>query len=166
MSPRVSRWSFQALCTLVVVGTVFARPLVLLAADANDCVVWRVDPNLVPYLADIVDVNEAWGHLLPPRPGDVNDWEIDCGKFQRLPARACDPEGDAFSIAFVAGTSPATVYQDRDAGTWWFTAEVLAGVNVWRFRATDAPLYADPATSVWWVTCWGAKPPNTAPVVR
>jgi hypothetical protein len=151
---------------LVFVGVVVARPLVVMAAEPNDCLVWSCDRNLVPYLAEIGDVNESWGRLLPPTPGDVNDWQIDCGKFQRGAARACDPESDSFSIAYLGGTSPATVYHDPNAGTWWFTAEVLKGVNVWRFSATDAPLYAEPATSAWWVTCYGIAPQNTAPVLR
>jgi len=160
---HASRFTQYALCSLVFVTALFARPLYVMAADANDCIVWSCDPNLIPYE---IDVNDTWGRLLPPVPGDVNDWKVDCGKFQRSPAMACDPEGDSFSIAYVAGTSPATVYHDPNAGTWWFTAEVLAGANVWRFSAMDSPMYADPATSTWWVTCWGVKPANTAPILQ
>jgi len=166
MSIHASRRALCALCTLVVVAVCFGRPLYVMAAEPNDCVISSYDPNLVPYLTEIVDINDSWGRLLPPVPGDPNTWEIDCGKFQRAPAMACDPQEDSFSIAYVGGTTPATVYHDVNDGTWWFTAEVLAGVNVWRFSATDSPLFAEPATSWWWVTAYGMAPENTAPVLR
>lgn len=159
------QWNVTAWVVLVFVTAVFGRPLYLLAAEPNECMVWSVDPNLVPYIGQ-VDVNEVWGRLLPPGPDDVNDWELACGKYQRPPARACDPEGDPISISCLGGTSPATVYYDPNAGAWYFTAEVLPGVNLWRFAAMDASLYAEPKTSYWWVTCWGVPPQNTAPVLR
>ena len=46
---RVSQGLRMLAFTLVLAAVSFARPLYILAADANDCLVWSCDPNLVPY---------------------------------------------------------------------------------------------------------------------
>jgi hypothetical protein len=162
---HASRFTLLAtLATLLFVGLAQATVFAAVAAEPNACIPLIYPQTLVPY--PVPDANESWGHLLPPIPGDPNTWSRSAGKFQRPAAGACDPEGDAFGIEYLGGTSAATPTYDPAAGAWSFTAEVLVGLNVWRFRAVDSPANAEPAESLWWVTCWGEGRANTAPVLE
>jgi len=117
--------------------------LYVLAQDPN-CVQEVYDPNTLPAAIDPTVVD---GLLLPPIPG-VSTWEVDVGKFNRT-GKACDPEGHAFDVALVSGTSPATITVDVANQTWTVATESLPGVNVVVVEATDTYGAAQRFTICW-----------------
>lgn len=148
-------------CTLPL--TVPAAAAQLVIVDPN-CVQPIYDPNLVPFA---IEPNAIEGYLLPPVPGDPNTWRLPAGKWQRLAAKACDDEGDPFTIEYMGGTSPATVHHDPAAGTWAVAAEILVGPNLWRFRAVDDPgTTAEPESATFTIVVEGQPRPNTPPVLE
>lgn len=130
-----------------------ARPIVLLS-DPNACVP-RDYRQVVPAWVGLPA--EVEGRILPPIPGDPNIWEVPRGEFSRT-ARACDPDGDPFTVTFISGTSPATVSLNLQDGTWTLRATVGKGLNQWSLRADDGE-----DSQVFAVVCVGE---NLAPVLE
>lgn len=149
--PRFHAFTLAHLLLLAFVGLAMGRPLVLLAADPNACGPQQDYRRSMPMVDRLpADPNLATGAVLGPVPGDPNTWDIAAGPYKRDYARACDPEGDEFSIRYLGGTSPAEPQLDRDTGRWTFAAIAVVGLNAWQFEASDGR-----ATRRVWVMAWG-----------
>jgi len=120
-------------------------------ADPNACVQqdWS---RIVPFALPEAEPNMPYGSILGPVPGDPNVWEVPAGPWKRDWARACDPEGDPVSVQFLGGSGPAAPQVDAQAQRWTFAAEVLDGINLWRFEASDGR-----ASRIVTIVAWGRK---------
>jgi hypothetical protein len=161
---KLTLMAMSMLFVLVVAAGLVRATMFVAMADATVCAPIVYDPNKVPHLWRI-DPNAITGaHLLPPIPGNPDVWTARCGKWQRPPITACQVDNLPFSIEYVAGTSPASVIHDPNAGTWSFMAEIIEGPNLWRFRATTLMTVTSRAASKeYYVTLVGEKADANAP---
>jgi hypothetical protein len=92
----------------------------------------------VPVWLALPPAAELPGVVLPPVTADPTRWEVPRGAYSRT-GRACDPDGDAFSVELVSATIPAEVAVDPAAGTWTLTATIprTPRKHLVHLRATD-----------------------------
>ena len=147
-----------------------ARIVVVIEAADPNCVPVAYSPSLLP---EAIDPNCIVGSLLAPIPGDPNTWTLPSGRWNRPLAKACDPEGDPFTIEYAGGTLPTvSIGRDRANGMWRCSADLVPNTeavpfHVLYFETTDAPLDDEPASRTYTI-CFvvpSPPPPNTAPVL-
>ena len=150
-----------SLFVLLVVGGSVKATVFSAVAEPNACVQgdWS---RMVPATFGVPepDPNSPYGSILGPVPGEGVSWELPVGPWKRNWGRCCDPEGDGVTVACVGGTSAAEVVLDAERELWAFAAEVVEGLNLWRFEAKDDRGAARIAT----VVAWGRR--NEPPVLE
>lgn len=156
----------KATITIIVLLAVVAPGRMLVVTEAGDpnCVPVAYSPSLLP---EAIDPNCIVGSLLPPIPGDPNTWQLPAGKWNRPAAKACDAEGDSFTIEYTGGTlTGVSILHDIPAGLWTCAVDLTPGVHALQFKVTDAPLYAEPKSRDYTICFEVLPPPNTAPVLE
>lgn len=158
--------SIRSFClAAVVLGTVgLARQLVVLAADASaDCVQVNYDVRLVSYA---IAPDAVRGSLLPPVPGEPSIWTLRPGKWNRVRAICCDPNGYDVDVAYAGGTlSNVTVDVNNVDHTWTCAAELMPGDHVLYFEATNRPRFGLPAKRTVTIVFRVPEPANGPPVL-
>lgn len=119
----------------------------------TSCVPHIYDASTIPfdYEEEVVQ-----GRILPPVvPSTVDEqlvWIVDEGPLTRV-GRACDPDGDPFSVAIVSSSISAEVLVDLQDGTWTlYIPNATPGVHILVISAMDTPSDPDATPKTSYVT--------------